>query len=321
MAAIQPWPDEEVLKHAFADVGLLQSVVDEVDDGVYFVDRERRIVYWNRGAENIAGYLAQDVEGRFCHNDMLMHCDSEGKGLCGEGCPLAEVMKDGKPRSIVVFLRHRQGHRLPVRVRAHAIHDSRGEIVGALELFEKAPPSRGEPAAPESLGSLYESTGAATREYGEMKLDHALAVMKRFGAPAGWIAIELDHVAELEHRYGHGFIEAAMKIAAQSLDANVGAHDVLTHWDRIGFRVLAQDTSQGQLAKLAQKLAVMVEASNVEWWGDPLSVTASESAVLADETDTVESLERRARQLLQQRRALPRNQPEKDTAVNQLRTL
>ena len=41
-----------------------KTLLDNLYDGVYFVDRDRRITYWNKGAERITGYAAREVEGK-----------------------------------------------------------------------------------------------------------------------------------------------------------------------------------------------------------------------------------------------------------------
>ena len=35
---------------------LFEKVLDRVFSGVYFIDRDRRIIYWNNGAQRITGY-------------------------------------------------------------------------------------------------------------------------------------------------------------------------------------------------------------------------------------------------------------------------
>ncbi|MFX8860496.1 PAS domain-containing protein, partial [Acinetobacter baumannii] len=37
------------------------TVLENISDGVYFVDRHRRILYWNRGAERITGFSREEV--------------------------------------------------------------------------------------------------------------------------------------------------------------------------------------------------------------------------------------------------------------------
>ena len=75
-----------------------KEILDHLYDGVYFVDRERRITYWNHGAERITGYLAEQVMGRRCADNILEHVDAAGRLLCTGMCPLAASMLDGQQK-------------------------------------------------------------------------------------------------------------------------------------------------------------------------------------------------------------------------------
>ena len=79
-----------------------KNLLDSLHDGVYFVDRDRRITYWNSGAERISGYESSEVVGRRCSDDLLMHIDKEGSCLCGAKCPLAHTLDDGLIREAEV---------------------------------------------------------------------------------------------------------------------------------------------------------------------------------------------------------------------------
>jgi len=113
----------------------LQHLLDEVNEGIYFTDRQRRITYWNKAAERISGYSRAEVLGQNCSANILIHVDARGRQLCLGGCPLAHALRDGKPRQGDVFLHHRDGHRVPVRVRVFPLLDAAGHVAGAAELF------------------------------------------------------------------------------------------------------------------------------------------------------------------------------------------
>jgi PAS domain S-box-containing protein len=115
--------------------GMRVAVVDNLSDGIYFVDRRLRILYWNKGAEQITGFSAAEVVGHRCGLSLLNHCDEAGVDVCGKRCPLMATMRDGEQREAHVFLRHKDGHRRPVCVRAAALRDDGGKIVGAVETF------------------------------------------------------------------------------------------------------------------------------------------------------------------------------------------
>ena len=59
-----------------------RAVMDNLYDGMYYVDLGRRIHYWNRGAERLTGYADADVVGQFCFDNILNHVDGSGTTLC-----------------------------------------------------------------------------------------------------------------------------------------------------------------------------------------------------------------------------------------------
>jgi len=47
------------------------SILETLPTRVYLVDRNRKILFWNGGAENVTGYLRQDVVGHFLREHLL----------------------------------------------------------------------------------------------------------------------------------------------------------------------------------------------------------------------------------------------------------
>jgi PAS domain S-box-containing protein len=128
-----------------------KTVLDNLFDGVYAIDRNHRIVYWNPAAERITGYSAAEVTGRQCADNILNHLDNNGNCLCDGFCPLAHVMADGQLRDSQIFLHHRAGHRMPVRIRAVPLRNDAGAIVGSIEIFRE---TRSQEALQDRLADL-----------------------------------------------------------------------------------------------------------------------------------------------------------------------
>lgn len=109
--------------------------LDELFDGVYIVNRERRIVFWNQGAEAISGHSRATMLNQFCYQGPLQHADDQGCRLCTERCPASRAMDSGQPLSEVVYLQRSDGTSLPVETHIRPLRDAQGQVSGALEVF------------------------------------------------------------------------------------------------------------------------------------------------------------------------------------------
>lgn len=49
------------------------DLIENIYDGMYFVDTDRKITYWNKAASRIAGFKADEVEGKSCSDNILVY--------------------------------------------------------------------------------------------------------------------------------------------------------------------------------------------------------------------------------------------------------
>jgi PAS domain S-box-containing protein len=68
-----------------ARLELLRELLDRSADGAYVVDEEQRIAAWNKAAEKLLGFKAQDVVGMNCFAILGGHTDG-GCAVCRRGC-------------------------------------------------------------------------------------------------------------------------------------------------------------------------------------------------------------------------------------------
>ncbi|MHC4561501.1 MAG: PP2C family protein-serine/threonine phosphatase [Planctomycetota bacterium] len=127
------------MERLHTEVGLDPSLIlDSLNDGVYAVDPDRRIVYWGKSAEAITGWTAGDVLDKHCRDGVLCHIDKDGHELCGEEhCPLHRAMVTGQASTtpVIVFAKGKDGGRIPMRVSVAPIRDESGKVVGGVESF------------------------------------------------------------------------------------------------------------------------------------------------------------------------------------------
>ncbi len=113
----------------------IEKYLDSIFDGVYIVDPDRNILFWNRGAEEMTGYSRAEVIGKSCKDDILNHIDENGKLLCTGSCPILKVFATAEPQRAKVYPLHRNGKRFPVETHISAIKDERGNVVASIEVF------------------------------------------------------------------------------------------------------------------------------------------------------------------------------------------
>ncbi|MGE5235033.1 MAG: diguanylate cyclase [Acidobacteriota bacterium] len=287
-----------------------RSILDSFSDGVYFVNRDRVITYWNRGAERITGYPAETVMGTHCSDDLLVHVDSSGRQLCHGLCPVAATIDDRCPRDSRLFLHHRDGHRVPVRVRVAPLLDPDGEVVGAIEVFHDDSETM---AALERIDELQRAayvdtlTGLANRAYTEITLRARLDEMARYGWPCGVLFLDIDHFKEVNDRHGHEAGDRALKTVAATLAKSARSFDLIGRWGGEEFLAVVANVDLGALAALAERFRALVEASRVNAAGVTLPITVSVGATLARRTDTVGHLVDRADALMYRSKTAGRN--------------
>ena len=288
-----------------------RRLLDNMFDGVYFVDTKRRITFWNKGAERITGYQAEEVVGRSCANNILRHVTDAGKQLCVSGCPLEGTIKDGLPREAEVYLHHKNGQRIPVLVKSAPIHDEHGNIIGAVEIFSENFKSV---YANEKLRELEEEvfkdplTGIGNRMFATMHLENLISNMERHGVPFGLLFVDIDHFKNINDTYGHNVGDDILRMTAKTLANGLRPADQPCRWGGEEFLLMLPNVSRETLAAIAERLRILVERSWLDHEGKNISVTISLGGTISAPGDDVESVVQRADQQLYHSKQSGRNQ-------------
>jgi diguanylate cyclase (GGDEF)-like protein/PAS domain S-box-containing protein len=297
-----------------AEPDIYKSILDNLYDGVYLVDRHRRITYWNKGAERLTGYSSDEVLGRACMDNILAHVDGTGRELCRGLCPLAASMHDGAPRQAEVYLRHKEGHRVPVRVRVAPLRDEHGEIQGAVEIFTDEPNTAALNAVPVIQQEVLtcRQTRVPNRDYLQVKLQSHLDEFARCGWPFAVLRMDLDRFQEFNDLYGRNIGDELLLIVARTLAGSLSSRDIFGRWDGDEFVALLAGIPQDRLGAVAERCRALVERSCRISGAKPFSVTLSIGATFARAGDSAESLMERAGRLLRESKQHGRNRVSAD---------
>ena len=279
------------------DPDIFRSISENLQMGLYLTDRERRIVFWNREAERITGYAGHEVIGRYCQQGLLMHCDLEGRLLCMTDCPLAKSMQDGLPREGRLYLHHKSGHRVPVRVHSFPVRTPDGVIIGAVEIFEEqssALLSERREAMLAAHGFLDAATGLPNHAILRSQLREQLNFYQEHHLSFGVLVIEVVGAKRFEQAHSREALNAILHVIARSISHLLGPGCLLGHWSEDQFLALIPDSSLLELERLRKQIRELVGCSGIQWWGDKLSIAVQVGYASVEPGDEIGSLVSRA---------------------------
>jgi PAS domain S-box-containing protein len=104
-------------------------ILDSIADGVFTVDTEWHITYFNRAAERITGIPRDDAIGKPC-------CEVFRASICESSCALKRTLADGKSLvNVPVHILRADGTRLPISISTALLRDESGAAAGGVETF------------------------------------------------------------------------------------------------------------------------------------------------------------------------------------------
>lgn len=288
-----------------------KKLLDNLSDAVYFVDKDRSIQYWNKGAEVLTGYEASEIVGRHCFDNLLMHVDHGGANMCKHVCPLAQSMARCKLQEGEIFLRHKDGHRIPVLVKATPIQDENGQVIGAVEVFQD---NSSKVAITQRIAELQKMalldplTELGNRRYIEAHLQGALDQMRRYGWPCGVLFVDIDHFKDINDIHGHEVGDRALRMVARTLLNTARSFDFVGRWGGEEFVVVLVNVGdEDRLVSIADRVRVLLGASSLTAGSSRVRLTVSIGAALAHEDDSLDSLITKADELMYHSKRTGRN--------------
>ena len=107
----------------------LENILSSIEGGVVTIDKNGRITTFNRSAEEITGFKAEEALDKECFH--ILRND-----LCEEKCPLKESIETGKTCfNYEINLTNKLGNKVPINITTSPLRTRDGEIIGIIENF------------------------------------------------------------------------------------------------------------------------------------------------------------------------------------------
>ncbi len=108
---------------------LARIIVDSISDGVFTVDPQFTITYFNKAAERITGFRADQAIGKHCFEIFRTE-------ICHTHCAIRDTLSSYEPvENVRVTIITQDGREVPISLSTEALRDESGQIVGVVEFF------------------------------------------------------------------------------------------------------------------------------------------------------------------------------------------
>ena len=105
------------------------EILNSIVEGVFTVDKDLRITYFNQAAERITGVSKNDAIGQFCFEALRSN-------ICESACPIRHSIDSGKDNiNTQVRILRSDGKEIPISISASSLKDENGKIIGGVETF------------------------------------------------------------------------------------------------------------------------------------------------------------------------------------------
>ena len=268
---------EEAEAHSTRD--LLSYVVQSTGDAIITKAPDGTITSWNRGAEQLYGYSAEEVLGKPSGLTETPERSGEWHKL------LQTVFSGGSIESFETERVRKDGARIAVSLTVSPVTDANGHIVSAAIIARDMTARVRYEERLRHMADHDQLTGLFNRRRFEEELKRELARAGRYATDhSAVLSIDIDNFKGINDSAGHAAGDAVLVHIAHVLEQRSRASDVVARLGGDEFAVLLSAVSPDDARTAAEQLLGEIRSSAATYGGAPFRVSAS-IGVAAFESD------------------------------------
>jgi diguanylate cyclase (GGDEF)-like protein/PAS domain S-box-containing protein len=284
-------------------------LMDNMHDGVAYVDAQLQIMQWNRSCERMTGIAASSVRAKKWSPTLLGMRDERGKAISDKDCPVVNTMQSGIQTLRRVIISSRGEEKVSIDVHISPVLGPDGVPRGATVLLHDA---SSQITLEERVQTLYEKatrdplTKCANRAEFDRLLPKFVKTHLDQGVPCGMIICDIDHFKKINDTYGHQAGDEALTCFGSLLRRHARAGDLVARYGGEEFVILCTDCDNATATRRAEELRRNL-ANEQQSSLSNRSITASFGVTEIQGGDTPETFLRRADRALLQAKDNGRN--------------
>src|SRR5262245_2260268 len=287
-----------------------KKLIDNMHDGVVFVDSQSTILLWNTGVERLTGVSSAAACGRTLLPNLMDMCNGREQRIANDDCPIAHAIATGVQWLGRISVMGRQGRHVAVDLHAIPVRSHDGAIHGATVLLHDV---SSETSLEEKCQALHAQvakdpmTQVANRAEFDRMLNNFVAAHQESNLPCSLIMSDLDHFKAINDTHGHQAGDTAIITFASLLKTMCRSGDLVARYGGEEFAILCADCTNAAAARKAESIRkALSEVKHVTLGNE--SFTASFGVTELQTGDTPETMLRRADRALLMAKDQGRNQ-------------
>ncbi|MBF0592764.1 MAG: diguanylate cyclase [Nitrospirae bacterium] len=278
------------------------SILEELFDGVYIVDRDLNIMFWNRAAEMITGFNRKELLGRPFTNKILNPVTYQGDFFDQGKCPIARTLNDGIRRTENLFFQHKKLYRMPISQHITPLKNDTGEIVSVAVIFKDSSSRLVFMQRNADVVNTDSVTGVANRAYIDMTLQTKFNELRSYGESFAVVLIDIDHYKNIRAIFGSSVAETALKMVSRTLLKCSRNSDIIGRWGEVELIAIIPNVNEYQLNVITNRFRMLIEKTILTVGTRVVPITISQGAAIAQPVDNEATIIKRTDTLLEESR-------------------
>ncbi len=285
------------------------QLLQNMHDGVIFVDAQQRILLWNRAAERMTDISESSVQRKHWSPALLELCDENGRSLSDDECPVAEALRTGVQALRRLIIRGGNKKRIAIDAHVAPVLAADSTISGVTLVMHDASTQI---TLEERVQVLHEKatrdplTKVANRAEFDRLLPLFVEAHAEKGVTCSMIICDIDHFKRINDTYGHQAGDEALMLFAESLQRHARSGDLVARYGGEEFVLLCAHCDNATATRRANEARTALASRPLA----PLKnkcLTASFGVTEVQAGDTPETFLRRADRALMQAKDNGRN--------------
>ena len=286
-----------------------QQLIENMRDGVVYVDSQLRIFHWSSGVERLSGIDRSAAENHIWTPDLLDMRGENGGLLPESECPVAKALQRGSPSLNRLNILKRTGNELTVDLHVLPMTGVDGTTHGAtILLHDVSSEMTLEERCQDLQDRVTEDPLTKVANRAEFDRVHAEFVKEHFKSalPCSLIICDIDRFKRINDSFGHQAGDEAIVVCVNVLKHHCRSGDLVARYGGEEFVVLCANCNNATAARRAEQMRIAISEMPQPVLGGK-RITASFGVTELQLGDTPETMLRRSDRALLQAKDNGRN--------------